>query len=239
MDRLLNAEYRPGVVSREQALYTIKEAARYIGLPSATLTTWLYGRYYNTKAGRTFWNPVLAPADPKLGLLSFFNLAEAHILAATRYQHEVPFTAIRSAIDNLVLTYPQAAAHPLLSHEFYTNGKGIFLKTIEDTVDISHGQLSLKQIMDTFLERIVRDDENNPFKVFPLVRGVEDKVVSIISGVASSRPIIDGFGVPVSVVWGRHDAGESDDSIAEDFEIPVGKIRQAIEYFEWKSTKAA
>jgi uncharacterized protein (DUF433 family) len=172
-------------------------------------------------------------------LLSFFNLAEAHILAATRYRHKVPFPAIRSAIDNLIVRFPEAEAHPLLSNDFYTNGEALFIRTIEETVDISHEQLSLKQIMDTFLARIVRDDDNAPFKVFPLVPGVEDKVVSITSGVASSRPIIDGFGVQVSVIWGRHNAGESIESIADDFEIPVDKIRQAIDYFEWQPARAA
>jgi uncharacterized protein (DUF433 family) len=240
MDKLLAAHYRPGLDSREQALYTIKEAAKYIGIQPLTLTTWLYGRHYWTKSeGRKFWEPVIVPADPKLGLLSFFNLAEAHILAATRYKHDVSFPAVRSAIANLISAVPKASIHPLLSHEFYTNGKGLFIKTLEDTIDISHQQLSLKQIMDVFLERVVRDEEDNPFKVFPIVPGVEEKVISIISGVSSSRPVIDGTGVQVAVIYRRYQAGEDVDSLAEDFDIPVEKIKRAIDYVDWKPAKAA
>jgi uncharacterized protein (DUF433 family) len=236
MDRLLAAHYRPDVDSREQALYTIKEASEYLGVQSLTLTTWLHGRHYWTKSeGRKFWEPVLVPADPKLGLLSFFNLAEAQILAATRYKHSVPFPAIRSAIANVINEFSKATAHPLLSHDFYTNGKALFIKTIEETIDISHQQLSLKQIMDFYLERVVRDEDDNPFKVFPIVPGMEEKVVSIISGVSSSRPIIDGTGVQVSVIWRRFKAGEEPDALAEDFDIPVEKIRRAIDYVEWNA----
>src|SRR5438128_210294 len=88
MDKLLQAKYREGVDSREQPLYTVKEAAYYLGVEQQTLTTWFFGRHYDTKfEGEKFWERVIVPADPELKLLSFFNLAEAHVLAATRYDH--------------------------------------------------------------------------------------------------------------------------------------------------------
>jgi uncharacterized protein (DUF433 family) len=236
MDRLLAAQYRSGMDSREQALYTVPEAARFLGIQPMTLATWVYGRTYWTKAGRKFWERVIAPADPKMGLLSFFNLAEAHILAATRYKHKVPFPSVRTAIANVIDKYPIAKAHPLLSHDFYTDGKYLFIKTIEETVDLSSAQLPLKQIMDYYLERVVRDEQDNPFKVYPIVPGVEvNKVVSIISGVSSSRPVIDGTGVQVAIVWRRFKAGEQLEALAEDFEIPLEKVKRAIEYVEWRA----
>lgn len=91
--------------------------------------------------------------------------------------------------------------------------------------------------MNLYLERVVRDDKDNPFKVYPLVRGVkpQEKIVSIISGVSSSRPVIDGTGIQVAVVWRRFKAGESPESIAEDFDIPEDKIKRAIDYVEWRA----
>lgn len=239
MNRLLTVQYRTDVESREQPLYTISEAAEYLGLQSPTLHTWLYGRYYSTKnEGRKFWRPVITPADEDLQLLSFYNLAEAHILAATRYHHNVPFPAVRGAIANVLARYPQASAHPLLSHDFHTDGVNLFIKTIEDTIDISREQLSLKLIMDMFLERVIRDKDDNPFKVFPIVPGVEQRVVSMTFKVSSSRPVIDGTGVQVAIIEGRHKAGESPESIAEDFDIPIEKVRVAIDYAEWKAKAA-
>jgi uncharacterized protein (DUF433 family) len=238
MSKLLAAPYQLGVDSREQALYTIGEAAQYLGLQSQTLSTWLFGRYYSTKQGRKFWPPVISPANKALGLLSFYNLAEAHILASTRYTHKVSFPSVRGAIDNLISRFPETSAHPLLSHDFYTDGVRLFIKSIEETIDISREQLSLKSIMDMFLERVVRDEDGQPFKVFPMIPGVAEKVVSMTFQVSSSRPVIDGTGVQVAVIWGRWRAGEEIDSIAEDFDIPVDKIKLAIDYAEWNAKAA-
>jgi uncharacterized protein (DUF433 family) len=239
MSKLLIVQYRTDVESREQPLYTIPEAAEYLGLQSATLHTWFYGRYYSTKnEGKKFWRNVITPANEDLQLLSFYNLAEAHILAATRYRHNVPFPAVRGAIANVVTRFPQASVHPLLSHDFYTDGKNLFVKTIEETVDVSREQLSLKLIMDMFLDRVVRDEDDNPFKIFPIIPGVQQNFISMTFKVSSSRPVIDGTGVQVAVIEGRHRAGESPADIAEDFDIPIEKIQAAIDYAEWKEKAA-
>jgi uncharacterized protein (DUF433 family) len=235
MDRLLAAKYRPGVDSREQPLYTIKEAAHYVGIEPGTLQTWLFGRYYNVKGGRRFWDPVINPADPELKLLSFFNLAEAHVLSATRYEHKVPFWAVRDAISNVIASTPSAEAHPLLSEDFFTNGKLLFVKKISEFVNVTNEQLSL-DIMDSFLVRVIKDKSGNPFKVFPLRPGEpKDRVISIVSGVSASRPIIDESGIPVMAIWRRHKAGEDEDFIAKDFEMDAQIVRRAIKYFERKA----
>lgn len=232
MDKLLQATYREGVESREQPLYTVSEAASYLGINSQTLTTWLFGRSYQTKQGERPWLPVITPADFDLKLLSFYNLAEAHVLAATRYEHKVPFWAVRAAIDALVKRYPESADHPLLADDFHTDGKLLFVKTINELVNLSSKQLPL-DIMNAFLVRVLRDDAGKTFKLYPLRKGeANDRVISIVAGVAASRPIIDGSGVPVSAVWRRFNAGENPQDIAEDFELDVMQVNRAISYIE-------
>jgi uncharacterized protein (DUF433 family) len=232
MDRLLKAKYRKGIDSREQPLYTLSEAARFLGINSQTLTTWLFGRSYDTKAGPQRWKRVIVPADEKLRLLSFYNLAEAHVLAATRYEHEVPFPAVRNAIDRVTQKYPASSKHPLLADDFFTEGKKLFVKTINEIVNLSDQQLSLS-IMDSFLVRVLRDDDHNPFKIYPLRRGEpDDKVISIVAGVSQSRPIIDASGIPVLAVWRRFKAGEEPEFIAQDFEVDLSQVNRAISYFE-------
>ncbi|HEV2963427.1 MAG TPA: DUF433 domain-containing protein [Candidatus Angelobacter sp.] len=234
MGKLLSVKYRAGVDSREQPLYTTKEAARYLGIEHQTLSNWLFGRYYPVKGGKRFWEPVITAADPELKLLSFFNLAEAHVLAATRYEHKVPFWAVRDAIASVIESIPAASKHPLLSDEFFTNGKLLFVKKISEYVNISSKQLSL-DIMDSFLVRVLKDD-TGPFKVFPLrPNEPHDRVISITAGVRSSRPILDDSAVPVLAIWRRFKAGEDEKFIAEDLEIEESKVRRAIKYIEWKA----
>jgi uncharacterized protein (DUF433 family) len=232
MDKLLEAQYRAGVDSREQPLYTPTEAAYYLGINAQTLGTWFFGRSYKTKEGTQLWPAVFTPADPDLRLLSFYNLAEAHVLAATRYDHKVPFWAVRQAITRVIDTYPHAADHPLLADDFFTNGKLLFVKTINEIVNLSSQQLPL-EIMEAFLIRVLRDSIGKTYKIYPLRKGEpDDRVISIAAGVSASRPIIDSASIPVSAIWRRFNAGEDVQFIAQDFELEVAQVERAINYVE-------
>jgi len=147
MDRLLHVEFREDVNPREQPLYTLKEAAYYLGVKPATLTTWFYGRHYPTISDpRKPWERVFVPADEEQQLLSFNNLAEAHVLAATRYEHDVPFPSVRDAIKNIATGNPEWAKHPLLSSDFLTNGYLLFVKKLGCLARISRSTLGLAAI---------------------------------------------------------------------------------------------
>jgi uncharacterized protein (DUF433 family) len=232
MEKLLVAKYPPNTDKRDIPAYTPAEVAYWLGIRESTLRSWIYGRAYPTKTGPRFFPPLIDPADIGNGFLSFYNLGEAHLLAATRYKYNVPLKAIRRAVDHLRATYP--SSHPLLSKEFYTDGVDVFTKTVEQTINLTkQGQLGLKPILDMFLQHIDRDDRFRPTKVYPIIPGQPtDKVVSITSGVSSGRPAIDGTGIPVSIIWQRHQAGDDVDTLAEDFEVPANKIQRAIEYVQ-------
>jgi len=234
MSKLLLVHHRSDIDPREQPLYTVKEAASYLGIDASTLTTWFFGRRYHTVSeGQKIWNRVIVPADPELRLLSFFNLAEAHILAATRFKHEVPFPSVRDAIANIEREFPAHAQHPLLSRDFYTNGQHMFVKELQGAVDVSRRQLSLKGIMNKFIKRVIRDRHDAPFKVFPLGKNEpDDRIISIVAGVSNSRPVIDGTRIPALAIWRRYKAGEEPAFLAKDYEVALPKIKRAIEYID-------
>lgn len=232
MDRLLQAKFRPGVDSREQPLYTLKEAAYYLGVKLPTLTTWFYGRRYPTISDpQKQWERVFIPADENEQLLSFNNLAEAHVLAATRYEHEVPFPSLRQAIANIVATNPLAAEHPLLSDDFLTNGYLLFVKDVAELVNVTNEQLSL-DVMKEFVVRVITD-ERGPFKIYPLAKKEpKDNVISIMAGVCGSRPILDGTRLPVETVLRRIRAGEDLAFIADDYDIRRDLVERVKVYGE-------
>ncbi|WP_412179129.1 helix-turn-helix domain-containing protein [Thermus caliditerrae] len=70
---------------RDRPLYTLREAARYLGVPEATLRAWVRGRSYPVRGGQGWgWSGPLI-ATPEGGpLLSFHNLVEANVLVALR-----------------------------------------------------------------------------------------------------------------------------------------------------------
>jgi len=232
MVQLYKGHYYADVDSRELALYTPDDAACYLGIHPRTLSTWLWGRTYPVAYGEGFFEPLIQPADPDNKLLSFFNLAELHVLAATRYTHKVPLNAVRAAVQSIQQRIDHS--HPLISKDFFTNGLDLFVRTVSETENLSHpGQLNFKIIMDQFVKHVVADEHDLIKKIFPLIAGQpDDRVISITYGISSSQPAIEGSGVPAWVIRGRYDAGEELASIAEDFELPISKIQRAIEFFE-------
>jgi len=235
MGKLYKGRFNSNVDPRDLALYTPADAACYLGINPQTLATWLWGRTYPTTTGERFFSPLIKPADHENKLLSFFNLAELHVLAATRYKHKVSFKSVRAAVDTIQNRYP--SEHPLISRDFLTDGKDLFLQSLGENENLSRPiQLNFKDIMDMFLERVIPDEENFINKIFPLIAGQpDDKVISITYGISSSQPAIEGFGVPVWLIRDRFVAGEEPDAIAADFDIPAPKIQRAIEYFEQRA----
>jgi uncharacterized protein (DUF433 family) len=236
MAQLVKAQYRADVDARELALYTPADAACYLDINPQTLATWLWGRNYPTTTGDRYFAPLIEPADPDLKLLSFFNLAELHVLAATRYTHHVSMKSVRAAMDTVIEKY--TAHHPLLSIDFKTNGRDLFAQSVDENENLSTpGQLNFKPIMDLFLEHVVRDEHDLVKKIFPLIAGQpDDRIISITYGISSSQPVVDGFGVPAWLIHSRYEGGEDVDSIADDFDIPVAKIQRAIDYFEQRAS---
>lgn len=222
---------RPGVDSRELPIYSLAEASAFLDIPPGTLRWWAFGK----RIGNHWHRPLIALPDSS-DLLSFNNLAELHILSVTTKRHKVRLKAIRSAVEHVEREFP--ATHPLLSKAFYTDGKDLFIKTIEQTINVTmQGQLALREILDVYLERIVRDEKFMPTKIYPVTRGqMSNKVVSIVPTVSSGRPIIDGYGIPVSSIWGRYRGGDSPNFLASDYDIPLDKIKGAITYVEHFAT---
>lgn len=225
---------------REVPRYSVAEVALYLHLKPRTVHNWFFGRYYTTKEGKIFWNPVAVPSahDPKGFSLSFFNLAEAHVLAATRNEFNISMKAIRFAMDELVRKYSTARQHPLLSKDFETDGCDLFIRELakqgeEIILNLNKpNQYGLKAMMDTYLKRIVRDENFLPTEIFPVLdHDFQNQTIVISQTVASGRPTIAGTGIRAAAVWNRFKAGETEAELADDYGINEKEIKIAIGYF--------
>jgi uncharacterized protein (DUF433 family) len=224
---------------REISRYGIKEAARCFGMSVATLDSWVNGRTYPTSNGEKFFPPLVPITTP--GMLSFYNLVETHILLSTRRKYLVEMPAIRSAINYVKRFYP--SPHPLLSENFLTDGKDLFVKKIEgkdkeQTVNISRwGQFGFAPVLDLYLQRIERDEKGLPAKLFPIRMNWEGKfeaepprVVVIDPAISSGRPVVAGTGIMADVIVGRFNAGEGMESLADDYNLVIAQIEEVIRY---------
>lgn len=253
---------------REVPKYRPDEVALYLGIKPRTLRNWFFGYHYSARGKKHIADRLVQPAayNPYGPSLSFYNLAEAQVLAATRQKWtlepavepailaiarpkfgakprrktdiQVSIQAIRNAIDYVSQWSP---VHPLISQYFFTDGKQLFVKQVEEhlgkhgehlTVNVSRfGQMAFSSILDLYLERIERDS-TGPVKVYPLRRADDrDKSIVIMPNVASGRPIIAGTGIKVETIWNRYQSGELPEQLSQDYDIDLSGIEKAISYF--------
>jgi uncharacterized protein (DUF433 family) len=215
---------------RDFPRYSIPEAAFYVRVPANTLRAWTLGQDYVTKTGqhRTF-KPLIRLADGDRHLLSFYNLVEAHILRFTTEKRGVPFKNVRDALDYVNKTIP--GEHPLLTHEFETSGKDLFLRHLGQTINATaQGQHVMRGILEKYLALIPRDGAGLPIRVFP----INSKRLAIDPLFSSGKPIVRDKGIMASVLWGRSKSGEPVSEIARDYGLTDTEVQEAVEDYEWK-----
>ena len=174
------------------------------------------------------FRPLINLADKKNKLLSFYNLVEAHILRST-IERGVPFKNVRKALDYVHETIP--GKHPLLTHDFETSGKEIFVTHLGETINATaHGQGVMRGILERYLTLIPRDGYGLPVRVFP----INSRRLAIDPLFSSGKPIVRDRGITASVLWGRNKSGETIPEIAHDYGLTEIEVKETIEDYEWK-----
>jgi len=220
---------------RDYPSYSIDEVAEYIGVPKRTLRSWVSGYTYRTRNGVRRAPPMIRAADPKRLLLSFFNLAEAQVLASTR-ERNTGIARMRRSVEYMREAFNEP--RPLLNCIFHTNGQQVFVEQItgeilRDPLNVSkHGQYGFGKILKRYLKRIERDAAGLPNLVYPTrTQKTQSKVISISPFISSGKPSLRKSGIMAEVIWRRKKEGEKVASLARDFRLKPSEIKAAITYF--------
>ena len=217
---------------RSQPAYAVAEAARYLGLPPATLRSWVLGRRYDTTSGSRRFTAVVQPASRRPLLMSFWNLVECHVLRALRTDHHVPLREVRQA---LAFAEGQLAiSNLLLRKDLLAGGGGLFLERYGQLIELSaSGQLAMRRVLEDHLQRVEWDATQFPIRLYPFVFGETAggrRPIAIDPAVAFGRPIVVTRGVTTAILAERVDAGESVADLAADYDLTETEIEQAILY---------
>ena len=130
----------------------MSEAAHYLRIPRSTLRAWVAG-HANGRAG--LFRAIIALPDDRLGLLSFINLVEAHVLDGLRTQHQISLQKVRRALRYLERQLD--TSHPLAQQRFETDGVNLFVRRYGQLVNVSEsGQLAMRRMLETYLRRVER-----------------------------------------------------------------------------------
>jgi uncharacterized protein (DUF433 family) len=217
---------------RNQPAYGSAEAARYLRLPAATLRTWLVGRDYPKGDTHAKFHPLIKPASGQPLQLSFYNLIEAHVLRALRTEHGVALAELRKAIS---YAEKKLQLHRLLlSPELRTHAGQVFIDRYVELINLSaSGQLAMRKLFEDHLQRVEWDEWKFPVRLYPYVdptpRGAE-RPIAIDPQVAFGRPIVRRVGISTAAISDRLDAGETVETLAEEYDLSRDEIEQAVLY---------
>src|SRR4051812_43569581 len=128
-------------------LYSVPEAAHYLGVPISTFATWAYG-YVRRPRGRpeVIGAPVVTAIPSKrrgVATIPFVGLAEGLVLAAIR-RTGVPLQRIRPALARL--QDELGLEHVLASRALYTDGAEVIYDFAEQQGDTPEAQ-SARQLV--------------------------------------------------------------------------------------------
>jgi uncharacterized protein (DUF433 family) len=223
---------RAGTDFRERPRYALRHAARYVGISPTTLRSWVVGRPYPVSGGSGFFRPLIARPVADDSRLSFENLIEAHVLRALRTRHGVPMSAVRAALDYAESEF--RIPRLLLRDELRTAAGTLFVERLGHLIDLGRsGQLVMKELLEGHLRRIARGPDGAPLRLFPVIpaRGLDGpQIVGIDPQISFGRPFIVGKGVRTMTIVERLDAGESRETVAEDYRLTPSELDEAILY---------
>lgn len=219
---------------RDVPSYATWEAARYLRLPLRTVQNWSFG-YPSTGA-----KPLIELADPTRHLLSFWNVAELHVLAALRRYHQITPQKLRRVIAYLAETFN--SSHPLLTEKMLTDGVSVFIDQTGSLINATKGgQIAIRQLMEAHLQRIEQDVDGLAITLFPFVHKSPDvdnvpvavlndapRIISLDPRIRFGRPVIAGTSIPTAEIAERFRAGDTFADLAAEYGRPTEEIEEAI-----------
>lgn len=208
-----------------RAIFTLREAAAYLGLPPSTLHGW-------ARPGGGA-RPVIAcfPAHGRQATVPFIGFAEAYVLSAFR-RAGVPMQRIRPAVE--VLSSGIGVEYALASRRLYTDGAEVLYDyaSSEDDAElrgltvVRTGQRQFAEIVRDYLKRITYGDDGWASRVrLPAYRHAE---VIVDPRRAFGMPLVVHGGARAKDLVDRFVAGDTLADIAEDFGVPEPEVEDVV-----------
>ena len=205
-------------------IFTLREAAGYLGLPKSTLHNW---------ARPVDGQPIVTcfPPRGREATVPFIGFAEAFVLSAFR-RAGVPLQRIRPAVD--ALSAEIGIEHALASERLYTDGAEVLYDyaTEHDEEELSGltvvrtGQREFAEVVRDYLRRITYGNDGWASQVrLPTYRRAE---VVVDPRRAFGMPFVVHGGARVEDLVDRFKAGDTLAEIADDFDVPALEVEDVV-----------
>ena len=211
-------------------LYTVAEAARFLGVAPSTFGTWAKG-YTRHPVGRSTVRSkaivTAVPGTPGHATVPFVGLAEGMVVAAFR-EARISMQQIRKAVA--ILEREIGVGHALASRRLYTDGAAVLFDYAERRGDAELAGLTqvvsqqrvFPEVMQEYLRRIDYGADGWAARLAsPATRG---RLVVVDPEQSFGQPIFVHGAVRVEDVLDRWKAGETIAAVAADFGVPPADV---------------
>lgn len=219
-------------------LYTVAEAARYLGISQSTLARWAFGNTARHLGRETMGAAVVtagARTRPRTAVIPFVGLAEAYTLTAIR-KSGVSLQRIRPALTRLQREV--GIEHALASRRLFTDGAEVLYDFAEQSADpalaaatrqlvvVRSGQHVFQDVVMRYLQRIEFGSDGYA-QVVPLPSyEIAELVVDARRGFG--QPVFVSGGARLEDALGMFLAGEPMDVVSMEYGIPPKQLEDAV-----------
>ena len=160
----------PAQDPRELPAYGLTEAARYLRMPEATLRI-LGGGAVLSDDG---WSALLQAGDPSPRhwlARSCRSSTWSRRMSSTPSGGRRTSPCIRFAPRSTSSNGSYHSRHPLVEHQFETDGLDLFIQKAGLLINLSQeGQLAMREVVASYLRRVERDVKGLPIRLYPFTR---------------------------------------------------------------------
>ncbi len=138
--------------------------------------------------------------------------------------------AVRIALDYAQET--EGIDRLLIREELRATPGELFLNRYGELLSLSRaGQLAIKTVLYSHLERLERDVGGLPDVLYPFIPGYfGDRTLLISPRISFGRPVVARRGISAAILVERFDAGEQLEEIASDYDLEVPEVEKALTY---------
>jgi uncharacterized protein (DUF433 family) len=218
--------------------YTVSEAARLLATAPRNISRWLGGYTYRDFRGdavRTtpLWRTQLPHDDDHLEL-GFHDLIELRFVLAF-LKHGLSLNVVRRCLENARKIIGEE--RPFSTHRFRTDGKSIFLESLQEVqktaptgessvTDLKTGQMVFRLVVEpTFRDLDLSDGSVVQWRPYKGKR-----TIVIDPNRSFGKPLAAEFGVPTSVLVTAVKAESSEKRVARLFEVPIAVVHDAVAF---------
>lgn len=216
----------------DKGLYTLAEASGLTEVPTQTLRRWVFGYSRNRNSEKVDYSPI---SPPEIGVVDgqcvvgFRDLLETRVVQAFR-SAGVSWHVIKLAAKNVS---KGSQSHPFLSKHFRTDGRTIFLETVQEMgelalVDLARNQHAFHAVIAPSLFKQIDFDANDvAVRWYPMW---PKKTVFLDPHLSFGRPLVEN--IPAATLAAAAKAEKSIDLAAKWFKVRPQSVRAAVEWQE-------